>query len=279
MALFEFKLHDIENIEPWTEYRDGKSSEPKLNWFALTDGFYYMNVGNEQLFKCSKERMFKWKIECPEIDESQVYVDYFIVRLYEDLLEILPNILQPIPNVLQSLISTNKRHAEWFNPLNDFYVNSLDEENELLVEKLYCNSTEWCDQRKLSTGHLQYSPDIFIWRHQDKIHIRWNSRTNSKDFQPWSSPHGEFQLSVESFISEVTLFHNRLMKEMKERVQLIKNNNPVPKIKIDIKALIKEHNKREKSLKIALSEKPYVKDFNEVIDALKQLNRLRKLAS
>lgn len=46
MSLFEFKLKKLPDVLPW-----GEEPDFYLHWFGLTDGIYYMNVGNEQLFR------------------------------------------------------------------------------------------------------------------------------------------------------------------------------------------------------------------------------------
>lgn len=101
MALFEFELKPIKEVMPW-----GEAPNLRLHWFGLTDGIYYMNVGDKQLFRSSDEIIAYWKKENPEYEWNQPFVDYQVVRLYEDLLEVLADVLQPIPEQLSKYIES-----------------------------------------------------------------------------------------------------------------------------------------------------------------------------
>lgn len=102
MALFEFDLADIEDIVPW-----GTAPKQSLSWFGLTDGVYHMDVHGKQLFRYSDEIRAHWKFQYSELKDTP-FVDYQVVRLWEDLLEMLPDILNPIPDKLFHLIETHE---------------------------------------------------------------------------------------------------------------------------------------------------------------------------
>ncbi len=65
--LFNFSLTPLEKIIPW-----GEPGEEILHWFGLTDGTYWMEVGEHKLFEYSSSAC---ESSAPE------YCDYQIVRL------------------------------------------------------------------------------------------------------------------------------------------------------------------------------------------------------
>ena len=269
MALFEFKLKPLQEVMPW-----GEGSDLKLHWFGLTDGIYYMNVGGEQLFRSSKEILLHWKKEYPDLDINLVYIDYQVVRLYEDLLEILVNILQIIPNELQQYIESQQSHECWEKKLWDIYNSTEDEE----IEDLYYLATEWWSCRSLSTMHLNNGPNIWLWRAGSAIHIRWNNESMKIDgIQPWTAVRGDYVLSLEEFMEEVRGFHHRLIDAMAQRIEQLKTSNPIPHVKIDLPSLEKEHEERKASLEHALNSAPYANNWDEVIEATNKLLRLNKV--
>ncbi len=265
MSLFEFQLKDLKDVLPW-----GNEPDLYLHWFGLTDGIYYLNVGNDQLFRASESILRYWCKQSNSIDLAQPYVDYQVVRLYEDLLEILPDILSPIPSVVNSLVETTLSQKRWDSGLN-WYFDS-DENDEL--DDLYIQATEWWQFRKLSTLHLTQGPDIWLWRIKDTIRIRWdNELKDIEGIQPWSSISGQYDLTVATFLQEVESFHKRLMGEMGKRIDILLKNNPIPNIKIDFQGLIKEHGERKNSLKEALKREPRKIDWDMVTKSNEKLIR------
>jgi hypothetical protein len=261
MALFNFALKAIADIQPW-----GGDS---LHWFGLTDGLYHINVGDAQLFRYSTESLARFKKDNPELtDEPPVYVDYQVVRLYEDLLENLANVLQPVPTELHSIIADKNSAQAW----QLYWQNraGVDDETEQAEELRETASFWWLTDRHLSSSHLIYSPEINLWRYEDNIFIRWNNQHNQLDgVAVWSTQSGEYVMSVAEFMAEVTMFHNHFMATMKSRVELIATNNLIPNVKIDIAGLLSEQQARENSLANALKYAPTVKDWAAVIEANK----------
>ncbi len=251
---------------PW-----GEEPELNLHWFGLTDGIYYMNVGEDQLFRSSKEMLLHWKNEYPDLDINLAYVDYQVVRLYEDLLEILADVKQTIPAELQQYVESQKKHECWKKELWEIFNSTEDDE----TEDLYYLATEWWNRcRSLSTAHLNNGQNIWLWRTENTIHIRWENESIKIDgIQPWTAVRGDFELSIEQFEEEVRAFHYRLMNDMAERIEELKTNNPIPHVKIDLSSLEKEHEERKMSLGYALNKTPHVNNWDEVVEAINKLLR------
>jgi hypothetical protein len=266
MPLFEFKLKDLRDVLPW-----GQEPDLNLHWFGLTDGIYFLNVGNDQLFRFSELILKHWSKQCNSIDLNQPYVDYQVVRLYEDLLDILPDVLEPVPAAVNTLIETSSSQKNWRSGL-DWYF-EIDENDEL--DDLYFQATEWWSFRKLSTLHLTQAPDIWFWRINDTIRIRWhNKQKNIDGIQPWTAIKGQYDLTYTTFMQEVASFHSRLMNEMGNRIDILLKDNPIPDIKIDFHGLTKEHEERKTSLEAALKRGPHKTDWDQVLKSNEKLRGL-----
>jgi hypothetical protein len=52
--LFNFQLHPLEDTAPW-----GHEGDYHLGWFGLTDSFYWLNVGEQELFRLQSESWYR----------------------------------------------------------------------------------------------------------------------------------------------------------------------------------------------------------------------------
>ncbi len=246
MPLFEFRLNDLQDVMPWR----GEENQ-LLHWFGLTDGYFYMNVNGEKLFHLSDEIIKFWNKETPGDEEITNFIDYQVVRSYEDLLEILPNVLESIPKDIHEIIKTKDRQFKYESILNKYRESLGDNEDP---SKEYYSALEWFNERHLVSLHLKNGPEILFWSYQDETYIRWNNENDLEDGIPiWSACSGQVVYQKDTFKKEVLSFHERLMQEMENRIEKIINENPIPHIKIDIDSLLSEHRKRKNSLNEALS--------------------------
>src|SRR5262245_19723225 len=86
--LFNFRLTPIESIIPAT--RDGVEY---LHWFILTDGCYWLQAGKAELFRYRQQYIDAVDVH----SDCHPYVDYYVARLWEDLLDLMPHIREPVP--------------------------------------------------------------------------------------------------------------------------------------------------------------------------------------
>ena len=264
MALFEFELRPLKDVVPW-----GEPPNQRLSWFGLTDGIYYMNVGDQQLFRSSDEIIKLWSVEYPQMASASPYVDYQIVRLYEDLLEILPYALEPLPDVAIAFINTLENQRAWNRRLEEFFqLGEFDGQVDL-----YYDASRWLGCRTLSTLHLSMGPRIWMWREGDQIKVCWDNEGLVSDGVPhWTANNGEVRLSINDFMSEVQSFHDRLMAGMADRVQQILQENPFPaSVDIDLRGLQSEHVQRTRSLTKALERNLEPIDWQRVEEANKAI--------
>lgn len=257
MSIFEFNLKPLPEVLPW-----GHEGKKYLHWFGLTYGIYYLNIKGNKLYKNSEEYLNYLKKTYPESNINSPYIDYQIIRLYEDFLEILPNVLQEIPVKLITLIKSPDSEKEF---LNKYAVKKVDKNDW----EIYYNATRWWGCRCLASWHLQHGPNIQFWVENGIVHIHWdNSDLIENGIQIWESLKGEEEYTKDDFLNEVNKFHNRLMDEMENRIIEIEKNNPIPHIYVDVKQIKNEQKERRKSLQTALQTEPEIKDWNEVFDAI-----------
>ena len=100
--LFHFKLRPLEDVAPWGD------EKPELHWFGLTDGWCWWEVGEQQLFRFSQAWIDHWANEYPDLRQKPPYVDYQVVRPWEDLLQCLPAILDSVPDDLVDRVQDDK---------------------------------------------------------------------------------------------------------------------------------------------------------------------------
>jgi len=130
LPLFEFDLVPLVDVVPW-----GEEPDLSLGWYGLTDGYYYMNVGDVQLFRYSDEIMQRWSDDGEK--NQHRYFEYQVARIYEDILYALPEILQPIPDSLFELIGTIDKQIHWSAELSSIHQAIDEEETEELKSRWF----------------------------------------------------------------------------------------------------------------------------------------------
>lgn len=149
-SMFDFQLLDTYSSIQKNNY----------NWFWLTDGYYWCNMGKQKLFELSDEI-----IEYDQINiqtDMQKCVDYQVVRFWEDMLDILPNIINPVPTEIhyllqQPLDKINKNIEQWLD-----YVEQEEQSGRYQPYELLCNVPSFFDGHLLTTMHLTYSPVLYF---------------------------------------------------------------------------------------------------------------------
>lgn len=233
MPLFNFELLPIEEIEPW-----GKAENPNLHWFGLSDGRYWLTIDGHDLFR--------YQQDAPDVAE---YVEYQVVRLWEDVLEILPAVLDPIPPDLQALVETPERERAWLNAA-DSWLDRQPDDPEMDGWDIYHRATGWWANRQLGTTYLTNAPTLHIWRAGDRIFIRWNgARDSAKPVVAWrwAVEHAEGSLSLDEFERELVRLDTAFIGAMAQRVTAIVAAPPAG-IAIDLDALRQEQRDRSQEM-------------------------------
>lgn len=268
--LFEFQLRPIEQVAPW-----GKEGEYSLSWFGLTDGWYWLKCGEEELFRYADELIKAWAAK--GMGEFKLpYVDYHVVRLWEDILQMLPEILNPIPKHLLQKIEPGPLALQWCSQISEA-VFTEEHEVSKLVEDRFIKASSWLSDRKLDVGYLLESPRIWFWTDGKLLFVRWdNEGRNLEGHHAWASANGTYTMPLEAFVDEVRSFDKRLIKAMEERVQTIEHSWERPDIQIDVNALINEHQKRSTELSFVLDlvKNREATQWNEIAEAIKYFEEM-----
>lgn len=225
--LFNFHLKPIKDVSPF-----GDENRWSLHWYGLTDAWYWLRVGDEELFRYHDAWIEKWKAAGDIWDYP--YVDYHVVRLWEDIQDILPSVLEPIPEVIRRRCDPGQllvQDEAWFDQHDDLDTCSA-------VNK-------WLSYRQLDAGYLVHPPQIRFWTDATTLQITWDNRDRQEKGIPiWSTQQGQFTMPLTQFIDEVRSFDERLISAMAKRVKSAKAYWPLPDVEIDFDNLELEHRDR-----------------------------------
>ncbi|MFC8078740.1 DUF5984 family protein [Streptomyces sp. NPDC057307] len=209
MIEFRFGLTPVKDIQPWG------GDTPSLSWFSLTDGWYDMVADGPHLLRYP----------------DGTCVDYYVVRLWEDLLDALPAALEPVPRDLLPFIAGG--HSTWLA------TDSPDTEA----------AAGWYGQHSLDMGYLRSAPHIRWWRTVsqaggDLMTVTW---THAQDVDD-----GRVTLPTTHFVAAVTNLHHDLLAAMEARVTTLEATGPPPGVAIDLPHLRHEQQDRATWLRRAL---------------------------
>jgi hypothetical protein len=264
--LFDFHLCPLEKVQPW-----GKFPDLSLSWFSFTEGFYRLQVGSEFLLNYSDEVVSHWAKQFSHIYGGS-FVDYYVARLWEDILDMLPDVLEPLPSELSNFLE--KDEDAWFqwesNALN-WIDNQPDEDKVLETFEL---AVSWQRFRCLDAAYLQNSPRIWIWSTEESVIISWdNTDVLLESIQVWSTTQGHFYIKRDEFLDEVRAFDNKLMSDMAERVDSVCAYWCRTEISVDSQHLRYEQQDRKTWLDQALKKSTSVY-WNDVLAANSAIARL-----
>ncbi|WP_433566573.1 DUF5984 family protein [Nocardia sp. CA-151230] len=235
MMRVRFELAPLEKVVPWGEHR-------RLHWFGLTQGWYCLEVGGAELLRYAERTT---NSICDGSAAVTSWVDYYVVRLWEDLLAVLPWALEPVPDDLAKFFAAGAQ--EW--------VGTGDP--DLLEDPAIEAASEAYSLRWIDTSYLRFGPAFRWWRTlcpEDTVAVAWRFTPDPDGEITFSSPlSGLRTVSTEEFIAAVTDFDHRLLQAMQERVDHLAVAGTVPGIELDIPALIREQAQRRTWLPRALA--------------------------
>ncbi|MCX2955321.1 DUF5984 family protein [Lentzea sp. NEAU-D7] len=223
MIRFRFRLRPLADVEPWGDQRT-------LHWFALTDGWYWIEVDGHRLFHHPADGD----------TGSPSPVDHYVVRLWEDIQEVLPSLLEPVPADLVHLMTSD--HDAWYEAAAE------DEEAAL----------DWYSGHFMYTGYLLASPDVVWWRSvtdRDVVTVDWRHRAG-RGLDCAVPRQGRASVPTEMFLRAVEEFDRELIAAMDRRIAEIEAGGLGPDIRLDLEQLRREHSQRSGSLAAALRRAP-----------------------
>lgn len=275
--LFQFELRPVMEVDTW-----GNDAGKYLNWYGLTDGWYTMNCGGTELMRYNQKLIDATK----DRNWPSPYFNYYVGRLYEDLLDVLPSAIEPIPSDLLELVRTPEAEnlfAERSYRWSDQYWPPRDPNAPYVhpIEHLQFWDRAagwWLENCQLSRGHTMGQPKIRLWTEGEMLSIRWINDCGVEPTTglPWTNvSDGLHTMPLSQFMDEVRSFHDRLMNAMSLRVEQARTAWPRPDVAIDIDALMAEHQERTQSLDQVLrsaAESP--RNWDSVREAVDKVIRL-----
>jgi hypothetical protein len=199
-----FDLDQIEKVPPW-----GKQGEYKLHWYGLTFGrFWFETTAGNPLEYTSAIQDF-WSLRCKN-------PDYFVARLFEDLLSILPVVLEPVPGDIAARVANpawRLKAERWRDA----------DEDELRWDRWY-SATRWWHERTLDMGYLQHAPELTFWRTGSQVFFQWEADEKADGIPVWSVPQGQTAMSAGHFEAAVSGFCEDLLRSMENRVRSIQKD-------------------------------------------------------
>jgi hypothetical protein len=241
----DFELQRLDDVAAWGTPESGLS----LSWFGLTDGWYDLVIADHQLF-CTR-------------DGDARGVDYYVVRLWEDLIELAPAALEEIPDPLAERVRDVDRWNEWV-------------ERTLEVEDfdLWKAGLSWWNERDVYTGYLRSAPRLWFWRLHDELHVRWRSAPRTAESPDWSSPKGDATIKIAAFRDELVRFDRALIAAMSSRIDAIAAGWTRHEVAIDLGELRREQQDRAGWLARALTAaRPKLYSWDDVLSAVSALER------
>jgi len=244
---FEFELIPIDKIHPW-----GAEDNLSLHWFGLTTGYFWIKVGNDELYRYSDAIIEQWRKLYPTASDHSQYAEYPVARSWEDILQLLPNVLEPVLSNLAELIVDGDAWDQWGQVARTWMEEGPEE-----AWDVFDLAVRWWDDRRLDSGHLRLSPQIWFWRVGDTIHVRWDNRRRQDDgISVWQAQFGEITVPVEHFIERVKEFDTRFIAAMAERVAEIRSGWSRPEIMIDLDELLRQQGYRSTCYPSTLKNSP-----------------------
>ncbi|MCE4265502.1 DUF5984 family protein [Rhodococcus globerulus] len=237
MMRFQFELVPVDEVEPWGENRN-------LHWFGLTEGWYCLDVGGVDLLRYSEQTTARRS----PTDGRTVppWAEYYVVRLWEDMLQALPYILEPVPNDLVDFVT-----AGWSIDFDDI------DDAELLDNTQIDAAIDAYSDRSVDTGYLRFGPELQWWRTLepvDTVNVDWRFNVDPDGDVAFTAPlSGRASVSTDKFVSAITDFDYRLLEAMQVRVDTIAATDVLSGFDLDIPGLIREQAERRTWLSQAMA--------------------------
>jgi hypothetical protein len=230
---FRFALTPMDRVRPWGR------EDPHLHWFGLTDGWYWIELGDQELLRYSPETLGRFPSD--DLGPRHPYADYYVVRLWEDLIDLTPMVMQPVPNDLEPFINADLPDRP-----------DLDDDEEAWSAMI------WHGEHQLDLGYLQNRPRVRAWRNltdDDTVTVTWQ-HPHDDEIVFTAAPAGEVTVPAEAYLTAVRQLDTELMAAMHDRITELERTGPPHGVQIDMDQLRAEHHDRTTWLSERLRSQP-----------------------
>ncbi len=202
----------------------------------MTDGLFWIEVDGSELFRYSNVFHSHILREYPSSVASP-YEDYQVARYWEDLVQLARTVMDPVPEDIAARTNKGEEWRKWLGEAWEQYQTSDDPEHD----EIYESATAWWYERQWYAGRLKYPPNLWLWRVEDTIHMRWDNRDKvAEEIPVWHSDRGEAALPVAAFVRAVHEFHDAFIDAMAKRVQQVLRGDLRADIMVDTAGLVRD---------------------------------------
>ena len=205
MIRFGFELRRLDEVSPW--------GGDKLHWFALTEGWYGIEVRGRELFR-------------PR-------ADYYVVRLWEDIAEITPDVLELVPADLLAFSESDPQR--WTRDPLEFVT--ADEDG---LEHPVVVAASWHSGHHLDLGYLRDPPELRFRRTGPEVVTVDRAHEDDGTIRA-----ARFEVPVEAYRAAVDELDRELMAAMRQRIEELERRGAPPGVDLDQAGLWREHAVRE----------------------------------
>ncbi|MFJ5924343.1 DUF5984 family protein [Kitasatospora sp. NPDC092948] len=234
---FRFGLTPLDEVRPWG------AGHPVLHWFGLTDGWYCIDLDGHEVLRYTERTVRELRSDtdggqpCP-------YVDYYVVRLWEDMIELVSEAMEPVPPDLVDIAADISPDWAW--------QDAPDEADAALA---------WHSAGFLRTGHLRIAPRVRCWRtiisEADTVALAWEHQADPAGVIEFAGPQtGRVTMPTSEFLAAVTDLDRMLLAAMDQRISELEESAPVPGVELDVTELRREHRDRATWLQRARNHEP-----------------------
>jgi hypothetical protein len=230
MIGFRFGLYPLDEVSPWGGDR------PRLHWFGLTEGWYWIQVGEHELLRYRRR------------DHPDCYVDYYLARLWEDVIVLTPDVLEPVPADLQPFITSDP--TQWAHDPWRSSVDGDDESDPTGSDHPAVAAAAWHGGHTLDFGYLARPPRLRLWRtvrgDRDEITVDWR-HDDDGEIGFTADPALTVSIPTVHYRQAAHALDQELMTAMRQRIEeldRLDRRGGLPGVQVDLTDLRREHEDR-----------------------------------
>jgi len=158
--------------------------------------------------------------------EDLRFIDYQFMRIFEDLCEAIRFVEDPVPDEIFHKVNSLEKLKVYIKSLKEWFELSGDKSDEQLDE-VYEVAREWLYGRRLSFDYLVDSPDCFLIRNGDQLHIYWIAEHQDEQGIPfWEESKATFSCNYQEFISALIESFKAFGLAMRKQISGLFENTP-----------------------------------------------------
>jgi hypothetical protein len=227
MLRFGFGLCPVDEVSPWG------GDQPGLHWFGLTEGWYWIQVGGHELLRYSR------------LDHPDCYVDYYLARLWEDVIVLTPDVLEPVPADLQPFIASHR--TQWAHDPWASGVAGDDEVDPMAPDHPMVTAATWHGGHELDFGYLRNPPRLRLWRtvrgDRDEVTVDWR-HDDDGEIGFTAGPAVKVAIPTADYRHAVHTLDQELMTAMRQRIEELDRRGGLPGVEVDLAELRRDHDNR-----------------------------------